>query len=327
VFKAVVFAYSEVGFRCLRVLLDRGIDVPLVFTHEDAPNEQHWFGSVAKLATERGVEVVTPNDPNSAEWVERVTKLAPDYLFSFYYRSMLGPQLLASARWGALNMHGSLLPRYRGRAPVNWAILNGERATGATLHFMVAKPDAGPIVAQQAVPIGINDTALTVSQAVAEAAAELLEQSLPMLAAGPPSSRPMDLAAGSYFGARKPDDGRIDWSWPAARVHNLIRAVAPPFPGAFTDRRQQQFLFESSRWTGERATHPDAAPCLYVDKDKRLYLDCADGVRLEIASLVVDRTWLDAREFTRRYGTGPLSLISSSATEAPAHEKAAHSRR
>src|SRR5262245_59678147 len=193
VFRAVVFAYSEVGFRCLRTLLDQGVDVPLVFTHPDAPGEVRWFGSVANLASDHGIEVVR-EDPNLSPWVDRIGTLEPHYLLSFYYRSMLGEPLLRCARWGALNMHGSLLPKYRGRAPVNWAILNGERETGATLHYMVSKPDAGAIVAQQAVPIGINDTALEVSLAVAQAAAELLTNRLSEMAEGAPAARPMDLA-------------------------------------------------------------------------------------------------------------------------------------
>ena len=204
-----------------------------MFTHEDAPGEKRWFGSVARLAAERGVEVVTsrgcePARSGSSEW----RRSRRDYLFSFYYRSMLPEPLLRTARWGALNMHGSLLPKYRGRAPVNWAILNGESSTGATLHYMVSKPDAGPIVAQRAVPIGIERYRAHGVARGGRAAADLLAHTLPLLAAGPPPARPMDLAAGSYFGGRKPEDGRIDWSWPAMRVHALIRAVAPPFPGA-----------------------------------------------------------------------------------------------
>ena len=324
--RAVVFAYSEVGFRCLRVLLDRGIDVPLVFTHADAPGEVHWFQSVARLATERGIEVVTPENPNSAGWVKRVGALTPHYIFSFYYRSMLGQPLLSNARWGALNMHGSLLPKYRGRAPVNWAILNGERSTGATLHYMVSKPDAGPIVAQQPVPIGINDTALTVSIAVAETAASLLEDCLPLLAEGPPAARPMDLTEGSYFGARTAEDGRIDWSWPAVRIHALIRAVAPPFPGAFTNLGPQRIVFDSSRWTGEPARSGTGAR-LYVERGEHLLLDCADGLRLEIPSLSIDGQPLDARGFARLHGDTPLPLDNLSAPETFAHEETADPRR
>jgi methionyl-tRNA formyltransferase len=312
VFRAVVFAYSEVGFRCLQVLLDRGVDVPLVFTHADAPRETRWFRSVAQLARNHGIEVANPENPNSPQWVNRVAALEPHYIFSFYYRSMLGEPMLGAARWGALNMHGSLLPEYRGRAPVNWAILNGESSTGATLHYMVSQPDAGPIVAQQAVAIGINDTALTVSVAVAQAAARLLASCLPSLADGPPASKPMDLAAGSYYGARTPEDGRVDWSWPAARVHALIRAVAPPFPGAFTDLGPQRLVFESSRWTGEPA-QAKASARLYVERGEHMYLDCADSLRLEIPSVSIDGQSLNARGFSRLHGDRPLQLDNFSA--------------
>jgi methionyl-tRNA formyltransferase len=308
VFSAVVFAYSEVGFRCLRELLERGAKVPLVFTHEDRPGESVWFGSVANLARDHDVPVVAPRDPNVAEWAERIAGLAPEYLFSFYYRSMLQERLLATARWAALNMHGSLLPKYRGRAPVNWAILNGETHTGATLHYMVRKPDAGPIVAREVVAIGIDDTALTVSMAVAEAAARLLAGCLPSLAKGPPAATPMNLEQGSYFGGRTPEDGRIDWGWPAARVHALIRAVAPPFPGAFTDVGDRRILFVRSQWTGEPAAHPGLAPCLYVASDGRMRLDCRDGVRFAVPQIAVDGTELEARDFARHFGRGPLHL-------------------
>jgi len=310
VFRAVVFAYSEVGLRCLDTLLEQRVTVPLVLTHADAPTENRWFGSVAELAGTRGLSVATPADPNTPEWIAKVAAARPDYLFSFYYRSLLSERLIATARWGALNMHGSLLPKYRGRAPVNWAILNGESRTGVTLHYMVAKPDAGPIVAQEAVSIGIDDTALTVSMAVAQAAAVLLARQLPLLAAGPPVGRPMDLAQGSYFGGRKPEDGRIDWSWPAARVHALIRAVAPPFPGAFAEVGSHRLLFAGSHWTGEAARHRGAV-CLYVDDDGRLYLDCSDGLRLAVPRVLIDGRPLEADDFARLYRGAPLPLAAA----------------
>ncbi len=309
-FRAVVFAYSEVGFRCLQTLLDAGVEVPLVVTHEDSPGERQWFHSVARFAAERRVEAVAPANPAAPEWIARVASHAPEYLFSFYYRLMLDRRLLGCARWAALNLHGSLLPKYRGRAPVNWAILHGETETGATLHYMVAKPDAGPIVAQERVPIGIDDTALTVSLAVADAAARLLERALPVLAAGPPTGRVMDLSQGSYFGARTPEDGRIDWAQSAARVHNLIRAVAPPFPGAFTELGGRRVLFAGSRWTGEPARHPERAPCLYVEGGA-LYLDCIDRVRLALTGLTVDGEPASAEAIRRVLGPEPVRLDSA----------------
>jgi len=304
VFSAVVFAYSEVGHRCLRVLLEQGVQVPLVFTHEDQAGEQRWFGSVADLAAAHRVRTVTPTQPAAPEWLEQIRRLSPDYLLAFYYRYMLPPPLLQLARWGALNMHGSLLPQYRGRAPVNWAIANGETRTGATLHYMVARPDAGPIVAQEAVAIGPNDDALAVSMAVAAAATRVLSGALPAMVLGPPPGRPMDLAAGSYLGGRRPEDGRIQLDWPGMRVHAMIRAVAPPFPGAYVAIAQRRVVFVSSRLTGEPARHPEAAPCLYAT-DGQLFMDCRDGVRLLIGSVLLDGTELDGYEFQSRFGVQP----------------------
>jgi methionyl-tRNA formyltransferase len=303
VFSAVVFAYSEVGQRCLQVLLDQGVRVSMVFTHEDQPDEQRWFGSVADLARACRVRTETPAQPAAAPWLAQIRACAPDYILAFYYRSMLPPQLLELARWGALNMHGSLLPQYRGRAPINWAIANGETRTGATLHYMVAKPDAGPIVAQEVVPIGPDDDALVVSLGVAAAAARVLAGALPGMALGPPPGRPMDLAAGSYFGGRRPEDGEVQPDWPGLRVHAMIRAVAPPFPGAFMAVQGRRVMFTSSRLAG-RACNTTGAPCLYA-MDGELFMDCRDGVRLLIGSVVIDGAELDGREFQVRFGTQP----------------------
>src|SRR6185312_10097515 len=123
----------------------------------------------------------------------------------------------------------------RGRSPVNWAILKGEAETGATLHEMVAKPDAGRIVGQERVAIGEDDLAVDVFRRMTAAAEKVLDRSLRGLVDGSAELRAQDLAAGSYFGGRRPEDGRIDWSRPAREVHDLVRAVAPPFPGAFTE--------------------------------------------------------------------------------------------
>ena len=232
--KAVVFGYHDVGVRCLRVLLDAGVDVPLVVTHHDDPQERIWFASVAELARSKRVDTVL--DPEPSALLERVRGLAPDFIFSFYYRRMLPAGLLAFAKRAAYNMHGSLLPKYRGRAPVNWAVLRGETQTGATLHEMVAKPDAGRIVDQEPVPIGPDDLAVDVFRRVTQAAETVMRRSVGPLLSGTAQLRPNELAKGSYFGGRRPEDGRIDWSKSAREIHNLVRAVAPPYPGAFCDR-------------------------------------------------------------------------------------------
>ena len=240
-----------------------------------------------QLAMSRGLNVVTPHSPNTPEWIAKAAALNPDFVFSFYYRYMLDQAWLTLPRRGALNIHGSLLPKYRGRAPVHWAIIQGESMTGASLHYMVEKPDAGALIDQEAVPILENDTALEVSMKVAAAAQEVLHRSLPTLIAGTAAARPLDLAAGSYFGRRRPEDGRIDWGQSARMIHDLVRAVAPPFPGAFTEVNGCRLGVLETRMDMQPLKYPDQTPCLY-SSDGAWYADCIDGRRLKILQLTAN---------------------------------------
>jgi len=233
--RAVVLAYHDVGQRCLSVLLAHGVDVALVVTHRDAPGENIWFASVEQLAREHGLPVALAEDLDDAALAAAVAAARPEFLFSFYFRRMLPPEVLALAPRGALNMHGSLLPRYRGRVPVNWAVLHGERETGATLHAMTVKPDRGGIVDQQAVPILPDDTAAEVFDKVTVAAEIALDRCLPALLAGTAVLREQDQSRASYFGGRRPEDGRIDWraagstTW-CARSRRPSRVPFPTSP-------------------------------------------------------------------------------------------------
>lgn len=283
---AVVFAYHNVGVACLQALLDAGVNVKLVVTHRDNPNENIWFDSVADLATKHGIEFVTPDDPNAAAFVARIAALNADFLFSFYYRHMLSPEMLASVTRGAYNMHGSLLPKYRGRVPINWAIINGETETGATLHEMVVKPDAGRIVDQERVPIGPDDTAKEVFDRVTVAAGNVMRRSLPGLLDGSAKLTAQDLAAGSYFGGRRPEDGEINWQQSARDIHNLVRAVAPPYPGATTTFNGERVTITRTRLSPPAFTH-DKPGHLNVANDMVIAL-CGDGHMLRILEAVVD---------------------------------------
>jgi methionyl-tRNA formyltransferase len=231
--RIVVCAYSEVGFACLDELLRMGADVRLVVTHRDTPGEAIWFGSVAERARAARVPVIEPDDVNAPESVAAIGAARPDLLFSFYFRQMMRRQVLELPARGALNLHGSLLPAYRGRAPVNWVLVHGETETGVTLHYMDEKPDHGEIVAQRRVAIGRDDTALVLTRKLAAAGRDVLRETLPLLAAGRAPRIVQDHARSSYFGGRGPADGAIDWNWPAERVRNLVRAVTEPWPGAF----------------------------------------------------------------------------------------------
>jgi methionyl-tRNA formyltransferase len=304
--RAVVFAYHDVGVRCLQVLLSAGVDVPLVVTVADDPNERQWYASVAACAKDYGVPVITPADANAPELVRHIAQLTPDFLFSFYYRSMLAAPLLECAGRGALNMHGSLLPRYRGRAPVNWAILRGERETGATLHYMVARADAGDIVDRQAVPILIEDDARAVFAKVTVAAEMVLARSLPGLLAGNAPRQPQPLLPGEYFGRRTPADGRIDWSRPAREIHNLVRAVAPPFPGAFGEVGGVRWDIHRTRLLAQPSARSGVE---LFGAGGRALVACADGGLLELLAAADANGPIDLAAVAARFAQKPLRLL------------------
>ncbi|MEI7072148.1 bifunctional UDP-4-amino-4-deoxy-L-arabinose formyltransferase/UDP-glucuronic acid oxidase ArnA [Pectobacterium versatile] len=232
--KAIVFAYHDIGCVGLEALKLAGYEIQAVFTHSDTPGENHFYASVAKAAAEMDVPVFAPEDINHPLWVNRIRELAPDVIFSFYYRTLLSDDILQLPAFGAFNLHGSLLPRYRGRAPVNWVLVNGETQTGVTLHKMVSRADAGDIVAQSVVAIDDDDTALTLHGKCRTAAAALLAQQLPLIRSREITLTPQDESRASYFGRRTAADGLIDWHKSAREINNLIRAVTEPYPGAFT---------------------------------------------------------------------------------------------
>ncbi len=302
---AVVFAYHNVGVRCLRVLLDQGIRIPLVLTHEDSPTETIWYDSVAQVCLDHGIDFITVENANDPDVVAKIRALSPDFFFSFYYRKMLGAELLGVPKRGALNMHGSLLPHYRGRVPTNWAVLHGETETGASLHYMAIKPDAGDLVAQTSVPILRDDTAHEVFQKVTVAAELTLARSLPQLVAGTATRVPLDLKAGSYFSGRKPEDGRIDWSRPAQAVYNLVRAVAPPYPGAFADLCGMRIVVNKASIV---ETNTKTVAGGIARQNNAFGFACGDGNLLVPLSLTADGTLLDRSEvqdWLAKFADGP----------------------
>jgi methionyl-tRNA formyltransferase len=280
------------------------VQVPLVITHADDPQETIWFESVARHAAWHDLPVRTVDDARAPGLLAAVQAAQPDFLFSFYFRALLPLELLATAPRGAYNMHGSLLPRYRGRAPVNWAVLHGERETGATLHAMVGAADAGAIVAQQAVPILPDDTAIEVFRKVTVAAECALDGSLPALLAGTAAHVPQDPAAASCFGRRSARDGAIDWQRGAAAAHNLIRAVAPPYPGAFARAAGEPLVIRRSLLGPLELT---AASPVLRHCAGGIYALCHDGA-VKLLDFELGRGICDAESFRQRFGEHAVPL-------------------
>ena len=254
----VVLGYHEMGCTGLRALLRRGVPVSAVFTYRDDPDENCWFGSVASLAKGAGIPVFLTEEIHDARWIGHLRALRPDVLFSFYYRHIVRRPILEIPRLGAYNLHGSLLPRYRGRCPVNWQLVHGERVSGVTLHVMTGRADAGDIVAQERVSVGPDDTALQLYARLNAAAEVLLDRELGAVLSGRAARRPQDESQATVFGGRRPEDGRVDWRWPRARVHDLVRAVAPPWPGAFGELADGRLMLgRTSLELGSGAPSPD----------------------------------------------------------------------
>jgi methionyl-tRNA formyltransferase len=243
--RCVLFAYHDAGYACMGALLKMGAPIAAVFTHRDDSHEEIWWRSCAELAEQHGIPV---HLDESVETVDmKIAALKPAVIYSFSYRHLIPESVLARAPLGAFNLHPSLLPAYRGRAPVNWVLVNGERETGVTLHHMVARADAGDIVGQRVVGIDDTDNALTLYRKLVPLGVELVTEMHPKIVAGTALGRKMDLSKGSYFGRRKPEDGRIDWRWPARRIFNLVRAVTHPYPGAFTHVGGRQLFVWQAR--------------------------------------------------------------------------------
>jgi UDP-4-amino-4-deoxy-L-arabinose formyltransferase/UDP-glucuronic acid dehydrogenase (UDP-4-keto-hexauronic acid decarboxylating) len=232
--KTIVLGYHNIGCVGIEALLRNGFDIVAIFTHKDDPHENIWFDSVAELAAGRNISVYAPEDINHPLWVQKIRQMQPDIIFSFYYRHMIKPPILDIPRAGCLNLHGSLLPKYRGRCPINWVLVNGEKETGVTLHYMTSKPDDGDIVCQKRIVISDDDTALSLHHKAKDAAFVMLNEILPLIKKGEAPRKSQDHAQASYFGGRRPSDGQINWDKSSSEIRNLIRAVTRPYPGAFS---------------------------------------------------------------------------------------------
>ena len=300
--RVVVMAYQDVGYVCLDELLALGANVVAVVTHRDDPaHELVWFRSVADRARRAAIRVLEPDSVNDPAVVGELAALAPDMIFSFYFRDVLKRDVLRLAPRGALNLHGSLLPRYRGRCPINWALIHGERETGVTLHYMAARPDTGDIVAQRAVAIADEDTALSLNQKLADAARMLLRETFPRLLDGTAPRTPQDASLATTFGGRRPEDGRLYWYRTARQLHDLVRAVTHPYPGAFTTWRGRRLFVWRAQALAERGTGDPGSVAAFADDDSPM-VTTGDGVlvlrHVQLAGDAPER----GDEFVRRVG-------------------------
>jgi len=283
--KTIVFAYHNIGCAGIRSLLEAGYEIEAVFTHCDNSNENIWFESVAELACSEGIPVFAPDNVNNPVWIEKIRTLSPDIIFSFYYRNILNNEILNIPQYGCLNLHGSLLPKYRGRVPLNWVLINGEKETGVTLHYMTEKADAGDIVGQKKFAIEYTDTAKDLHLKARDAAKELLAELLPQIEAKTAPRIPQNGSQAEYYGGRKPEDGEIDWNKSAEEIYNLVRAVTIPYPGAFSFLGDRKCIFWKVSVSND--VNNKAKPGTVLSSDP-LVIKCGKGA-IKIVSAQLDR--------------------------------------
>jgi methionyl-tRNA formyltransferase len=233
--RVVALAYMTWGRRTIEAILEAGHQVPLIVTHPDSDNayEKIFNESVAELATDHGIPLLVRNRAEDAEVRAAITATNPDVMVVSNWRTWLPPEIFSIPRLGTLNVHDSLLPGYAGFAPLNWALINDEPEVGVSVHMMDAEFDAGDIVLQHRTPVTDDDTIIDLFDRTLDMFGPLTVEALQLIASGRTKGTPQDRRAASYFHRRCDEDNRIDWTWPARDIFNLVRAQLDPYPNAY----------------------------------------------------------------------------------------------
>lgn len=308
--RAVVFAYQELGYICLEQVIKAGYEVAAVITHPDNPGEEIWFRCVAALARKHGIQVFETETFKRADWFDKIAALKPEVMFSFMFRKMIHSDVLALAPKGAFNLHPSYLPKYRGRCPANWVLVNGESYSGLTLHRMVKSADAGAIVAQVKVPLVPADDVKDLYAKFAAVLPEFIAGALENIKNGAHTETPQIDAEATLYGGRKPADGSINWADSAQKIHNLIRAVAHPYPGAFVDAGETGRLFIwKSEAPVDSALKRTGVPGTILSLEP-LSVECGEGILVPKILQWEQGPELPAQEFAWNYNLKPGESIT-----------------
>jgi len=233
--RVALFGYHNAGVKCLAHLLECGAQVLFVVTHGPYPRERVWYDSVKTFAEEHSLRCYEMEKLSRDEVAELMRDARPDVLFSIAFRRLILGDILGIPPKGSINMHDSLLPRYRGFTPSTWTIINGEKETGVTMHYMEAEADRGDIISQLRVRIDPHDTGHSLQIKLAAASLELFRFNLPLIVNDLVRPEPQDESQATYYGRRGRSelDDLIAWEWPAQKIYDLVRAITYPVAGAF----------------------------------------------------------------------------------------------
>lgn len=284
--KIVIFAHQNWGVRAISELIKTDYEISFVFTHplDMDKNETVWYDSVKKLCDQNKIPVDEKINISKIE-VEKIKKISPDLILSVGWRRLLPNSILSIPKYGSINMHDGLIPKYRGFAPINWAIINGETEAGITTHFIDAGIDTGSIIMQKKISINFEDTAYDVYNRLLELSSNLLLETLSLVDSKQVKPINQTLHNQGFFCSRRfPSDGRIDWANNRLEVYNLIRALSDPYPNAFCYYHKEKVLIKQAKLIEQDYRGPPGRICSIFDSG--IVITCGKNYKENQALLI-----------------------------------------
>ncbi|MBI5337280.1 MAG: methionyl-tRNA formyltransferase [Mycolicibacterium rufum] len=286
--RVAMFGYQTWGHRTLQALVKSRHEVCLVVTHPASEHvyESIWDDSVEDLARAEGIEVFLAKRP-TPELIDRVAALAPDVMVANNWRTKLPRELFGLPRYGTVNLHDSLLPKFTGFSPVIWSLISGATHTGLTAHLMDDELDTGAVLVQRSVEITPTSTGTSLVYETLDLVPEVLTEALDGLESGTVTPVPQDLSERTFFHKRSDRDSLVDWTWPAADIERFIRALSDPYPNAYTYFRGERVRLIASHVS--RCAYGGTPGRVFIDEDGGMVIVAgADAYRGRSPGLVLD---------------------------------------
>lgn len=240
--KFFLFLGSRRGYAVLKKLVEEKVQISGILCLIEDAHEEQYNPKITAIAIEHAIPIFYTTEVKPAEYAAVLRQIKPDIAFAIGWRYLINQEAYSIPPLGTLIIHDSLLPKYRGFAPMNWAIINGEKETGVTLFHIADGVDCGPIVDQLSTEIHRHDTAKTVDERLITLYENIIVKNLPAFASGKVKSIAQNEKKATYTCKRTPEDGEINWHNSAEQIYNLIRGLTHPFPGAYTTIRSNKIL-------------------------------------------------------------------------------------
>jgi methionyl-tRNA formyltransferase len=282
--KIVIFAYSQIGYESIKILNNLNLEIIYVITHVNNPKERIWFNSIESICKKLKIKFLYFEKVGFNKIYNKLRRHNIDCIFSFYFRRIIPDNILNCAKIGGVNVHGSYLPSYRGRSPVNWQIINGEKNGGVSFHFMKKKADSGDIICQKKLKILNSDNAISLQKKINKASRKLLLQNSQKILNNEIKSFKQNKQKSSYFGARKPEDGLLSLKMNSIKIYNMVRALSFPYPGAFLYYKKKKIIINKCKIMNKKISQKKK---LFIHNNN-LLIKTIDSKYINIQEIILD---------------------------------------